>query len=378
MKPQNKFHIKVMNELKVAIFTLQPKKTIISICERIGLLKNVALQIDLVNNILNSEILKKFPLPLIYRRDFLFEIIKSIEGVGGEVSDELYACLSQLINSVHPDLPSHIIITFPNNQLTAGFHDSNLTSSKEFAFAFEQCNLVGMRPWSAGYRLVEWLVYSANLDRNVLDSNIIELGSGIGISSIIPFSVIPISSICSTDYDPKIIRNLRYNFEINGISLCSEELTRSNSKEKYASVMCLDWETINMSIAKQIIKPLKNPIIISSDVIYDDDLTLLFVKALKCLLVSSYEKKFGTYPKKLVSKPCTYKSMKWNELSEADFSSISTYAISVNTIRNEQTIQRFVDCCIDHGLTISCDSTVVPSIFNLELDISTIVFIVSC
>lgn len=378
MIPQNKFYIKEMNELKVAIFTLQPKKAIINICERIGLVKNFALQIDLVNNILNSEILKRFPLPLIYQRDIIYEIIKNIEGGGGEVSDELYIHLSQVMNSVHSDLPSHIIITFTNNQLAAEFHESNVTSSKEFAFAFEKCNLVGMIPWSAGYRLVEWLVYSANLDRSILDSDIIELGSGIGISSIIPFSVIPISSICSTDYDPKIIKNLIYNFKINGISLSSEDLTKSTSKERCARVMCLDWETINMSIAKEMIRHLKNPIIISSDVIYDDGLTLLFVKTLRCLLVSSYEKVFGICPKKLIPKPYTHKSIKWNELLEADFSSISTYAISVNTVRNEQTIQYFVDCCIDNGLTVSCDTTVIPSIFNIELDASTIVFIISC
>ncbi|KAH8583804.1 lysine N-methyltransferase EEF2KMT [Cryptosporidium sp. chipmunk genotype I] len=368
-----------MNRLKIAIFALQPKKTVISICKHIGLFKDLTLQVDLVKNILNCEILKKYPLPLIYRRNIICEIIKSIESDGYEVSDELYIYLSQLMGSCNFNLPSHIVITFPNNRIDISLHGSNLTKFKSFVFGFEECNLVGMRPWSAGYRLVEWLAHSVKLRRNILNSDLIELGSGIGISSIIPYSVLPIKSICSTDYDPKIVNNLRYNFEINGITLSSEseEYTQSSSNKKYARVMCLDWETININIAKELLKPLINPIIISSDVIYDNDLTFLFVKTLKFLLSSCCEKEFGFYSEKCIHKDPRNKSAKWNELKETDFSSISTYAISVNTIRNQHTIQYFVDCCIENGLTISRDSTFIPSIFNFELDTSTVIFIIS-
>ncbi|OII74223.1 uncharacterized protein cubi_01067 [Cryptosporidium ubiquitum] len=368
-----------MNKLKIALFSLQPKKTIISICEHIGLFKNSALQVDLVKDILNCEILKKYPLSLIYQKSIICEIIKSIESDGGEVSDELYIYLSQLMGSIQYNLPSHIVLTLPNNLSIIDQHNSNLGNFRNFVFGFKECNLVGMRPWSAAYRLVEWLVHSSKLERNVANSDIIELGSGIGISSIIPFSVLPIKSVYSTDYDPTIISNLKYNFEINGISLNSEseESTQSSSTKRCARVMCLDWETTNINIAKKIIKPLMNPIIISSDVIYDNELTFLFVKTLQFLLSSSYEKKFGFYPKKFVSKDSSNKSVKWNELQEADFNSISAYAISVNTIRNEQTIQYFVDRCIESGLTISRDYTAIPSLFNIELDISTIIFIIS-
>ncbi|KAJ1607657.1 hypothetical protein OJ253_2271 [Cryptosporidium canis] len=367
-----------MNKLKAAIFTLKPKKTIIDICKRIGLLNNCVLQIDLVNNILNSEILRRFPLPKAYQRDITYEIIKHIEGTGGEVCDELYLYLSQITNAVDSNTRSHIIITLPNSLFVKESHDSSFAISKEFAFSFEECNLVGMRPWYACYRLVEWLVYSASLDRNIVGSDIIELGSGIGISSIIPFLLLPVSSICSTDYDPEIIRNLQYNFEINEISLNLGVAADNNSKEKFARIMCLDWETIDMSISDEIINPLRNPIIISSDVIYDDDLTLSFVRTLKCLLVSSYVKKFGCYPKRLTSKLPKDKSIHWNELLEADFNTNKVYAVSVNTVRNENTIQYFVDCCIYHGLTVSLDSTVIPSIFDTEFDNSTLVFIISC
>ncbi|EAK89064.1 conserved protein [Cryptosporidium parvum Iowa II] len=370
---------KKMNRLKNAIFTLQSKKTVISICKHIGLFKDLALQVDLVKNILNCEILKKYPLPLIYQRNLICEIVKIIESAGDEVSDELYMHLSQLMGSCHSNLVSHIIITFPNNQTDICLNSSNLVNSGNFVFGFEECNLVGMRPWSAGYRLVEWLIHSVNLGRNVANSDLIELGSGIGISSIIPYSVLPIKSICSTDHDPKIINNLRYNFEINGILLNSEfeEHAKSNSNKKYARVMCLDWETININIAKEILKPLKNPIIISSDVIYDNDLTLLFVRTLRFFLSSCHEKKFGSYHKKCISKDPKNKSVKWDELQEADFGSMSTYAISVNTVRNQHTIQYFVDCCIENGLTISRDSKVIPMIFNIELDTPTVIFIIS-
>ncbi|KAK9173568.1 putative methyltransferase family protein [Cryptosporidium meleagridis] len=368
-----------MNRLKNAIFTLQSIKTVISICMHIGLFKNLALQVDLVKNILNCEILKKYPLPSIYQRKLLCEIVKIIESAGDEVSDELYMHLSKLMGSCHSNLVSHIIITFPNNQTNINLNYSNLLNSGNFVFGFEECNLVGMRPWSAGYRLVEWLIHSVNLGRSVANSDLIELGSGIGISSIIPYSVLPIKSVCSTDHDPKIINNLRYNFEINGILLSSEleEHAKSNSDKKFARVMCLDWETINNNITKEILKPLKNPIIISSDVIYDNDLTILFVRALRLLLSSCNEKKFGSNYERCARNDHRNKSVKWDELQEADFSSISAYAISVNTVRNQHTIQYFVDCCIENGLTISRDSTVVPVIFNIELDISTVIFIIS-
>lgn len=368
-----------MNRLKIALFTLQSKKTIISICKQIGLFEDLTLQVNLVKDILNCEILKKHPLPLLYRKNIICEIIKNIESDGSEASDDLYIYLSQLMNSTSHNLSSHIIVTFPNNQSTIDLDNLNLENYRNFIFGFEECNLVGMRPWSAAYCLVEWLVHSAKLDRNITNSDVIELGSGIGLSSIIPFSVIPIRSVYSTDYDPRIINNLKYNFERNGISLDleSEDFTELNSSKRCARIMCLDWETVNINIAKEIVKPLVNPIIISSDVIYDNALTLSFVKTLKFLLSSSYEKKFGSYPKKLVPKNLDDKSVKWNKLQETDFSSISTYAITVNTVRNEQTIQYFVDCCIKNGLAISRDSTVIPPIFDVERDASTIVFIIS-
>ncbi|KAF7458629.1 protein-lysine N-methyltransferase EEF2KMT [Cryptosporidium felis] len=367
-----------MERLKSAILSLQSKETVISICRDVYSLNSEHFQKELID-IFNCKLLKKYPLPSIYLRNIIRNIIEYIESTENETLDELYFELSKTFNSNGSNLITHFVILVPNIycQLNPFLGKSN--GSFEFVFGFEDCNLVGMRPWSAGYYLAEWLIFSAKLDRKIVNSDIIELGSGVGIASIIPYLLLPISSICSTDNDPRIIHNLKYNYFVNGITLSPVESDHCEDsfKERIARVMCLDWETTDINIARELVKSSRNPVIISSDVIYDDNLTLLFVNSLKHLLASSYEKVFGSLPKKSNFQNLDSSQVKWDELPEADFKLISTYAVSVNTFRNQQTIQFFVDKCIENGLTVSRDYTNIPRIFNSEIDSKMITFIIS-
>ncbi|KAK6589265.1 hypothetical protein RS030_213420 [Cryptosporidium xiaoi] len=366
-----------LQDLVEMVFSLQPISDVLDISEKLELFSNLNIQFLFTKLVFDSDIYKKFPLPLTYSKNLLYRLIKKIELVNGEVSDSLYLCLSQMnVNNLNQiNRNSHIILSDKNfEKINSSNKLLKNMRTRYFAFKFEYCNSLGMRPWSAGFHLTEWLIHCSNMNRGILNSNIIELGSGIGIASIITFLTIPISSIFSTDCDKDIVDNIKYNYSINGVEF--DHINKTNCKDDFkVRVGCLDWETINASVAEELVKSLKNPLIISSDVIYDDKLTFDFTRALMYILKAIYKKKFGEYPENYTD-TSVIRRVNWQELPIADFKSITIYAVSINTIRNEKTIQNFVDCCIESGMKVSIDKTKIPVLFRYELVAPIVVFII--
>ncbi|KAH8742048.1 hypothetical protein FG386_003550 [Cryptosporidium ryanae] len=365
-----------LQDLVEMVFALQPIGDILEMSEELGLLSNINTQLLFIKSIFFCDVYKRFPLPLTYCKTLLYRIIKKIESLNEEVSESLYSCLSQIhkedTNQISKD--SHIILSIKNpEEINYSNKTQESSVTRYFAFRFEYCNSVGMRPWSAGFYLTEWLIHCSKFNRGVLDSNIIELGSGIGVASIVTFLTIQISSIFSTDFDKNIVDNIKYNYSINGVEF--DQMNESDDEFNYkVKVGCLDWETMNIYVAGELVKSLKNPLIISSDVIYDNKLTLSYTRAIMHILRAAYKKKFGKYPNNHINTDVNY--VNWRKLPIADFEYIQTYAISINTLRNEKTIQYFVNCCIENGMKVSIDKTEIPTLFKYELSTPIIVFII--
>jgi len=114
----------------------------------------------------------------------------------------------------------------------------------------------GLRTWEASLRLSEYFLQKPELCRG---KNIIELGAGIGLLSLI-CAKLGAKSVIATDVNPDVIERLNLNIESNRNILNKENLTIPQARK-------LDWNEKNLDIT------LYNclDLIICADVIYNPE-----------------------------------------------------------------------------------------------------------
>ncbi|KAL7068660.1 hypothetical protein ACR3K2_08190 [Cryptosporidium serpentis] len=390
-------------QLRSQIGALYPIDKVINNCIKLGLHKSEDLQTLFVNEILNYHLFLKFPISQKYIIRLIKILISKIEDNRYQISDELLEIFTKLISekglikyNINNFINNHIILEFidyksefliykKNNKLKQRDKykdlnkdymineklDSKFYSSiydylpnydlKEkvlsFIFRYQETNELGMRPWDAGIFLAERLISTINdPERSVINKDIIELGSGIGVAAIIASKLCSIRSICTSDYNFTIINNLKYNFLINGILenpniqidknkegiewykwnnkddnkynteiefnminkdknkgilnknlenvnneiFNNDTFTNNYTKEdnihlKFSSIY-LDWETFNEKIATNILRSCIKPLIMASDVIYDKKLNNLLVKTIQIFLSTGFKILHGYNP----------------------------------------------------------------------------------
>jgi len=114
----------------------------------------------------------------------------------------------------------------------------------------------GLRTWEASLRLSEYFLQKPELCRG---KNIIELGAGIGLLSLI-CAKLGAKSVIATDVNPDVIERLNLNIESNRNILNKENLTIPQARK-------LDWNEKNLDIT--LYKCLD--LIICADVIYNPE-----------------------------------------------------------------------------------------------------------
>ena len=77
-----------------------------------------------------------------------------------------------------------------------------------------QFNLVGLTTWEAGFFLAEFFYFNKEL---LHDKNCLEMGAGIGITSLVISKFLMPSKLIVTDYNQNILDNMNHNFEISKI-----------------------------------------------------------------------------------------------------------------------------------------------------------------
>lgn len=156
----------------------------------------------------------------------------------------------------------------------------------------------GCHEWEAGFRLAELLLNAPHL---IKDSCILELGAGTGQASIVAHRIGAKRVIC-TDGDACALENCRKNMKMNGIESPDCRLLR--------------WEDDNLTNEDQIYYKASD-VVIAADIVYNPDIIPSLLSIL-CRLMN--EKK------------------------------TSSQALIVTTVRNETTLQAFVEAADSHPL----------------------------
>ncbi|XP_033209989.1 methyltransferase-like protein 22 isoform X2 [Belonocnema kinseyi] len=144
---------------------------------------------------------------------------------------------------------------------------------KEGTLSIEHCTstelkLVGLQLWRGAFLLADFILANPDLFK---DKTILELGSGVGLTSIIASSVAK-KVICTDVNIGDILKLIARNFENNKQYVkCKVNIAEVNFLNlKWAKELCKDFKTVD--------------IILAADVIYDDSITEGFVKTLGKLL----------------------------------------------------------------------------------------------
>ncbi|XP_055908534.1 methyltransferase-like protein 22 [Eupeodes corollae] len=124
--------------------------------------------------------------------------------------------------------------------------------------------LVGLQVWRGALLLADFLLYNRH---NFADKNILEVGAGVGLTSIA--AAIFCKNVICTDVDiGGILQLIRKNIDRNR-KLLSNDI----------KVMEYDFKTVEY--APQLANAIEmSDIILAADVIYDDDLTECFVRVI--------------------------------------------------------------------------------------------------
>lgn len=221
----------------------------------------------------NNREVKKYPLPLSFRKFFLKILLKQVESSGYEVSGELLIAYSHALSesSTNDSLWFHCYFINDIDVITIQENRNLVIKST-----------TGLRTWEAAKYLSEWCIENSHLLKN---RRILELGSGTGLLGIILCKLIEPSSFIFTDKSLDVLRLISSNLQVNllsakaSIPLESNEAVYDNDllpcndlqtgnlhcSSCEISVCHLDWE----NFSNQQIVNWSPDILVAADVVYD-------------------------------------------------------------------------------------------------------------
>jgi predicted nicotinamide N-methyase len=241
--------------------------------------------------------------PSRWLKSFLKIFLHEIENQNEEIHDSL-AEMMITITSFEEEEGGSIIFPLPSGSFVH-IYSKNIY------------NQVGMTIWTAGILMTDLLV-RVHLCK---DRNILELGSGTGLTGIIVGLAANPKKIILTDFHPEVMTNLQQNILLNS----SQDLPSDR-----ISSFLFDWVYYSDQDINFLLRELSEPIILAADCVYSKDLGFHLVNIVCHLLFSSLQ----SQPlRSFVASPSP------NPLIS---SSSFPYALITQTVRQAETYQYFL------------------------------------
>jgi len=189
-----------------------------------------------------------------YRKELLRMYIQQVDNIESE-------SLLKLIYETN--LEKIPIIPDPNESCYFGFPLLGNEDIYPRIRVYPYHNDVSLRLWEAGATLAEYLLQHDDLVQN---EDVIELGAGVGLTSIVAAHC-HASSVHMTDYTEECLVNLRHNLDINRKWLQGGDRVTAGHLDWHSLVKRCDNETCDV-LNPEIIPLTKASVLLAADVAY--------------------------------------------------------------------------------------------------------------
>ncbi|KAG5310935.1 EF2KT methyltransferase, partial [Acromyrmex insinuator] len=262
------------------------------------------IQKQILDNTINNDLIKRYPIKTSYQKAFLKLLMQKIEESGNEIHGDLYAAYCRLISLSNEESVHYRHFLIQNGTL-------NCVTLKESTNLISQ-GTTGLCSWQGAIVLSQWCEENKE---QFCGKNILELGCGVGLTGMNVISICSPKQYIFSDCHPIVLNMLCENVKLNFVSNKQSELlntfdmtSKLQLQLKYeqtdVQVIDLKWEDIDKYMLKNSLQP---DIIIAADILYDSNSFDALILGLKRLLVSN------------------------------------SYAIFAATIRNEDTVSQFFE-----------------------------------
>lgn len=241
-----------------------------------GLLDDISweYQEKLLDLTVNNPLVIQYPIKIGYQVAFLKHIIHHLNKMNVEQHDQLYEKYCNLMTS-QSGIEDQAGFSFKHYEIPG----NDVITLKE-STAIVSDGTTGLCSWQASKALCEFI--TNNLE-DFHGKNILELGSGVGLTGIFMAKHCEPSIIVLSDCHSSVISTLKQNVELNFPKAmkveCDNPLVNClvDNGDSLVAVMNLDWSYINASNLNQLIEP---DIVVGADVVYDHSMFQILLPAI--------------------------------------------------------------------------------------------------
>ncbi|OCK81091.1 hypothetical protein K432DRAFT_296320 [Lepidopterella palustris CBS 459.81] len=189
-------------------------------------LKKVDVQAWIYQNLFDEGKLQSPP-PIRYQARVLKQLVSRIEGAivdpeEDEISDDLISRLSMLLSSKLPSESiaaqqrAFVTYTYPTCTTESSASVERAITVFESRAVFSSSGTTGLRTWEAALHLGTFLTSEVGA-KLIRGKNVLELGAGTGLLSILCARHLEASRVIATDGDEGVVDAIRTNIFLNGL-----------------------------------------------------------------------------------------------------------------------------------------------------------------
>ncbi|XP_012538620.1 protein-lysine N-methyltransferase EEF2KMT [Monomorium pharaonis] len=272
---------------------------------------NLEVQKQILDNTINSDLIKRYPIKGSYQKAFLKLLMQKIEEGGNEIHDDLYTAYCKLLSLPDDESVHYRHFLIENGML-------NCITLKESTNLISE-GTTGLCSWQGAVVLSQWCIENRG---QFCGKNVLELGCGVGLTGMSVISVCTPKQYIFSDCHPIVLDMLCENVKLNFLSNercqllnASEAMLKLQLQIKHeqtnVQVIDLRWEDIEKYLSECLSQP---DIIIAADILYESNSFGSLTSGLKRLLT------------------------------------LNNYAIFAATVRNEDTISQFLEHLVNYDL----------------------------
>eukprot|EP00922_Rhytidocystis_sp_ex-Travisia-forbesii_P034910 GHVS01051850.1.p2 GENE.GHVS01051850.1~~GHVS01051850.1.p2 ORF type:complete len:482 (-),score=99.74 GHVS01051850.1:2857-4233(-) len=387
--------------LRSAYMRSAPIEVVLQLCRDIQLMACTELQDRFVSEVIysypcccfppNSRMSSRLLKALIVESDIAhFPLADSIaiafdQIMGGFSSPPPLCVCRPRCAKLHAEGVSFVSYQLPAALVPKHYHNEQPTPYNTMSFRlFKERNEVGLRTWTGGMYLSEYL-YGQRSVLRLRGARVLELGGGVGITAVSTARLCGVRELVATDKCPHVLYNLKMNVHINCIQLRekyweTERKQRKKVEERgdfmgasSVSFEIFDWELKLALLSK--IQPNaatadQSPadwagidLVIGSDLVYDPKASNELVGALTSLLQVPVEKEDE---KRRQEEEDVEEQGEVAELVSSCLKRGKRYAIIVCTVRDADEFALFLSTLKESGLKCVEDEETVVRLFDYD------------